>query len=123
MNNLQSIVLVMSTNYMLLYFYWLLMLLSREKCLNYGLWYNYATDKHKERLTKPFLQNNFDQSQTLSSTKSFNKQFLDSFVPFSVAGLNSQLFPHFVVFIFTGTEHLLILMCHCHDYQINSSID
>ena len=84
---------------MLLYFYCLLMLLSREKCLNYGLWYNYATDKHKERLTKPFLQNNFDQSQKLSSTKSLNKPFLDSFVPFSVVGLNNQLFPLFLILL------------------------
>ena len=27
---------------------------------NFELWYNYATDKQKERLTKPFSQNNFD---------------------------------------------------------------
>ena len=81
--------LVISTNYMLLYSYCL---------LNYGLWYNYATDKHKGRLTKPFSQNSFDQSQTLSSTKSLNKPFLDSFVPFSVAGLNCHLLPLFFSF-------------------------
>ena len=27
---------------------------------NFELWYNYATDKQKERLTKPFSQNSFD---------------------------------------------------------------
>ena len=56
------------------------------------------------------------------NTNLFLTPMFDSFVPFFIRALNGKLFPFLSVFLFACTEHMLVVMCPWHDYQINSFI-